>query len=177
MLILLHYRFEPPPPVRTALLVGPYLAIIAGFVTGAHPPPPRGLAARGRGCAARDRASIAAAVRGAGSFTDEAMEHVQSLANLVFWSARVPQIWANFRARSTGELSLATFTLNTAGAAVRVLTSVQEGGGRSRVAGAVVGLLLNSIITAQILAYPAAGGGGKGKGGKAAARPRARKTD
>lgn len=46
----------------------------------------------------------------------------------------MPQIWKNAQSRSTGELSFATCFLNTAGGAVRVLTSLQEGVGRAMVA-------------------------------------------
>lgn len=53
-------------------------------------------------------------------------------------SRRVPQILANFRARGTGQLSLITYGLNTAGAAARIFTSVQEQAGAAMLRGAVI---------------------------------------
>ena len=51
---------------------------------------------------------------------------------------RVPQIWQNFIAGSTGQLSLVTYALNTAGAAARIFTSVQENAGAAMLRGAVI---------------------------------------
>ena len=54
-------------------------------------------------------------------------------------ACRVPQIAANLRSRGTGQLSLITYGLNTAGAAARIFTSVQERAGAAMLRGALIG--------------------------------------
>jgi len=49
--------------------------------------------------------------------------------NLIMIGARVPQIYKNFAARSTGQLSIITFAANTLGCIARLFTTLQEGGG------------------------------------------------
>lgn len=49
--------------------------------------------------------------------------------NLIMIGARVPQIYKNFAARSTGQLSVITFSANTLGCIARLFTTLQEGGG------------------------------------------------
>jgi hypothetical protein len=44
--------------------------------------------------------------------------------NLVFMAARLPQIYSNFRAKSTGHLSLMTFIINVCGCLARIFTSM-----------------------------------------------------
>lgn len=51
---------------------------------------------------------------------------------------RVPQILSNFRAGGTGQLSLITYGLNTAGAAARIFTSVQEKAGAAMLRGSII---------------------------------------
>ncbi|KAK9831955.1 hypothetical protein WJX81_002788 [Elliptochloris bilobata] len=46
-------------------------------------------------------------------------------------SARLPQILQNYKAKSTGELSIITFAANFLGGLARIFTSIQEGGGLS----------------------------------------------
>jgi hypothetical protein len=53
--------------------------------------------------------------------------------------------------------------------AVRILTTIQEGGGRNMLLGYVVGLVLNLILLAQILVY---GGGSADAGSSARGRGR-----
>lgn len=50
----------------------------------------------------------------------------------------MPQIVSNFRAGGTGQLSLITYGLNTAGAAARIFTSIQEQAGPAMLRGAVI---------------------------------------
>lgn len=128
-----------------------------------------------------------------------AVEAAYSASNLVFWYARLPQILANQAARSTGALSGLSTAMQAAGGAgacqmqalklhrarsrtsmqtVRILTTVQEGGGRTMLLGYVVGLALNLIMLAQILLFGgggAAGGAARGRGrGPVTAAPRRR---
>lgn len=98
----------------------------------------------------------------------------------------MPQILQNFSARSTGQLSLITYALNTAGAAARIFTSIQEKAGAAMLRGAIIselavsgvavlwrlppeqafdlvdaGALLNAVLALQIVVYgnkPAARG-------------------
>lgn len=59
---------------------------------------------------------------------------------------------------------------------MRVLTTVQEGGGRAMLLGYVVGLALNLVLLAQIAAYRGAAGveGGARRGRGPVAPPRRR---
>lgn len=82
----------------------------------------------------------------------------------IFILARVPQIWSNYKAsngfllcvkyvcwaclelcdlvlqaKDTGQLSLITSGMSTAGAAARIFTSIQEGAGSSMVRGFCIG--------------------------------------
>jgi hypothetical protein len=91
-----------------------------------------------------------------GAVTGAHVERAYDASNLIFWYARVPQIVANFQAKSTGALSAASTFLQVAGGAVRVFTTIQEGGGVSMLAGYIVGLALNTIMLLQILAYGSA---------------------
>jgi mannose-P-dolichol utilization defect protein 1 len=89
----------------------------------------------------------------------------------IMLAARLPQIGANARARSTGQLSLVTYAANTAGSLARVLTSVTQGGGGTMVRNYVLSAVLNGVVVAQILAFRPAQGKKKGKGKGAAATP------
>ncbi len=62
--------------------------------------------------------------------------------------------------------------------AVRVFTTIQEGGGASMLAGYTVGLLLNATMLAQIVLYGSGSGSGAGKAGgsKATARRRVKQA-
>ncbi|XP_019174905.1 PREDICTED: mannose-P-dolichol utilization defect 1 protein homolog 2-like [Ipomoea nil] len=71
----------------------------------------------------------------------------------IFLFARIPQIWKNFKNKSTGELSFLTFMMNFAGSMVRVFTSVQEKAPMTVVMGSVLGILLNGTILSQISLY------------------------
>ena len=54
--------------------------------------------------------------------------------------------------------------------AVRILTTIQEGGGRNMLLGYVVGLVLNLILLAQILVYGGGAGGAAGASGRGRGR-------
>ncbi|CAA0830189.1 Mannose-P-dolichol utilization defect 1 protein homolog 2 [Striga hermonthica] len=71
----------------------------------------------------------------------------------VFFCARIPQIWANFKNKSTGELSFITSFMNFGGSMVRVFTSLQEKAPTSVVVGSVIGIITNGTILSQIVMY------------------------
>ncbi len=54
------------------------------------------------------------------------------------FARRLPQIVQNFGAKATGQLSIITYGLNTAGAAARIFTSIQEKAGVAMLRGAVI---------------------------------------
>ncbi|PRW59800.1 mannose-P-dolichol utilization defect 1-like protein 2 [Chlorella sorokiniana] len=77
--------------------------------------------------------------------------------NAILILSRVPQIWANLQAGGTGQLSLITYALNTAGAAARIFTSIQEKAGSAMLRGAVISTLLNAVLALQIVWYKGGG--------------------
>jgi len=68
-------------------------------------------------------------------------------------AAQVQQIYQCYKDGSSGQLSGITYTMNTAGAAARIFTSVQENAGTSMMRGYMVSLVLNAIILGQIVIY------------------------
>ncbi|KAL3902417.1 MAG: hypothetical protein SGILL_010830, partial [Bacillariaceae sp.] len=58
--------------------------------------------------------------------------------------ARCSQIWGTFKAKSTGNLSIVTTSMNLFGAAIRILTTMQETGGDFFVLG---GYLLSGSLS------------------------------
>jgi len=68
-------------------------------------------------------------------------------------ASRVPQIWANFQAKSTGQLAFLTFFLNFAGTGARVFTTLKEVNDVVLLGSYVISCFLNGVIVAQILAY------------------------
>lgn len=54
------------------------------------------------------------------------------------------------------------YSMNTAGAAARIFTSIQESAGASMMRGYMVSLVLNAIILGQIVMYGSKEGGGGG---------------
>mmetsp|Transcript_1426 Transcript_1426/g.2027 ORF Transcript_1426/g.2027 Transcript_1426/m.2027 type:complete len:227 (+) Transcript_1426:174-854(+) len=85
--------------------------------------------------------------------SDSSLDMVHSGMNLIFYYARLQQIWASFSASSTGQLSLVSSILLLAGTAVRVLTTVQEGGTYNMIVKIAISFSLNFVILAQILYY------------------------
>jgi len=82
---------------------------------------------------------------------------LQSLNIPIFIAARIPQIWANYSAKSTGQLAFATWLLNFVGASVRVFTTIQEVRDPLLLSGFILAVFLNGTILGQIFYY----GGGK----------------
>ncbi|KAJ0025519.1 hypothetical protein Pint_08726 [Pistacia integerrima] len=62
----------------------------------------------------------------AGQIDPVLFEALYASQHAIFFCARVPQIWENFKNKSTGELSFLTCFMNFGGSMVRVFTSIQE---------------------------------------------------
>ncbi|KAJ4701702.1 Mannose-P-dolichol utilization defect 1 protein-like 2 [Melia azedarach] len=80
-------------------------------------------------------------------------EALYASQHAIFFFARVPQIWENFKNKSTGELSFLTCLMNFGGSMVRVFTSIQEKAPTSVILGSVIGTLMNGTILSQIIMY------------------------
>lgn len=80
-------------------------------------------------------------------------EALYASQHAIFLCARIPQIWKNFRNKSTGELSFITCFMNCAGSMVRVFTSIQERAPTSVLTGSVLGAICNGILLGQIIMY------------------------
>ncbi|XP_047982510.1 mannose-P-dolichol utilization defect 1 protein homolog 2-like isoform X3 [Salvia hispanica] len=89
----------------------------------------------------------------AGKIDPMLFEALYACQHLVFFCARVPQIWANFKNKSTGELSFLTSLMNFAGSMVRVFTSMQEKAPMSVVLGSMKSFVMNAAILSQIIVY------------------------
>ncbi|CAA7410761.1 unnamed protein product [Spirodela intermedia] len=89
----------------------------------------------------------------AGNIDPFLFEALYASQHAIFFSARVPQIWTNFKNKSTGELSFLTCLMNFAGSMARVFTGLQERAPTSVVLGSVLGILTNGTILSQILIY------------------------
>lgn len=88
---------------------------------------------------------------------------------LLVFASRLPQAIANYRAGSTGALSLVTCVGMWLGATARIFTTLTEVDDPSILAGYIAAGVLNGIIAMQVLFY-------RGKKGPAAARPATKKT-
>ncbi|KAL0053032.1 hypothetical protein WJX82_011698 [Trebouxia sp. C0006] len=88
-----------------------------------------------------------------GNATEKMIMSAYELNNFIFMAARLPQILVNYKAKNTGQLSLITAFMSTAGCLARIFTSVQEGAGLSMVRGFCIGGVLNLTIVLQILWY------------------------
>ncbi|KAL4649570.1 hypothetical protein ACB092_01G023200 [Castanea dentata] len=89
----------------------------------------------------------------AGQIDPILFEALYASQHAIFLFARIPQIWANFSNKSTGQLSFLTCFMNFAGSIVRVFTSLQEKAPRSVVMGSAIGIATNGTILSQILLY------------------------
>ncbi|KAG2310951.1 hypothetical protein Bca4012_025449 [Brassica carinata] len=95
----------------------------------------------------------------AGKIDALVFEALYASKHLIFLSARLPQIWKNFRSRSTGQLSFLTCLMNLGGSMARVFTSVQVNAPFSMLVGVVLAVFTNGIIMSQILFYMRKGQG------------------
>ncbi|GAB4852248.1 hypothetical protein Ancab_016440 [Ancistrocladus abbreviatus] len=89
----------------------------------------------------------------AGQIDPMLFEALYASQHAIFLFARIPQIWANFSNKSTGELSFLTCFMNFGGSMVRVFTSIQEKAPTSVVLGSVIGVITNGTILSQIIIY------------------------
>ncbi|XP_044510878.1 mannose-P-dolichol utilization defect 1 protein homolog 2-like [Mangifera indica] len=89
----------------------------------------------------------------AGQIDPVLFEALYASQHAIFFCARVPQIWENFKNRSTGELSFLTCFMNFGGSMVRVFTSIQENAPTSVIMGSVLGVMTNGTILSQIILY------------------------
>ncbi|PHT32468.1 Mannose-P-dolichol utilization defect 1 protein -like protein 2 [Capsicum baccatum] len=89
----------------------------------------------------------------AGQIDPVLFEALYASQHAIFLFARIPQIWKNFKSKSTGELSFLTFFMNFAGSMVRVFTSLQEKAPMSVALGSALGVLTNGTILGQIITY------------------------
>lgn len=93
----------------------------------------------------------------AGKIDPLLFEALYASKHLIFLSARIPQIWKNFRNKSTGQLSFLTCLMNFSGAMARVFTSIQANAPLSMLIGIVIALFTNGTIMSQILLYKSKG--------------------
>ncbi|XP_031267276.1 mannose-P-dolichol utilization defect 1 protein homolog 2 [Pistacia vera] len=89
----------------------------------------------------------------AGQIDPVLFEALYASQHAIFFCARVPQIWENFKNKSTGELSFLTCFMNFGGSMVRVFTSIQEKAPTSVIMGSVLGVMTNGTILSQIILY------------------------
>ncbi|CAN4095356.1 unnamed protein product [Withania somnifera] len=89
----------------------------------------------------------------AGQIDPVLFEALYASQHAIFLFARIPQIWKNFKSKSTGELSFLTFFMNFGGSMVRVFTSLQEKAPMSVALGSALGVLMNGTILTQIVTY------------------------
>ena len=87
-----------------------------------------------------------------GILTLQAINWLYDFHILVFIFARLPQIYKNWSAGSTGELSVISCGMLLVGNAVRIFTSRTEGS-PAMLVGAVIGGALNLTILLQIFYY------------------------
>ncbi|KAL1208497.1 Mannose-P-dolichol utilization defect 1-like protein [Cardamine amara subsp. amara] len=93
----------------------------------------------------------------AGKIDPLVFEALHASKLLIFLSARIPQIWKNFRNKSTGQLSFLTCFMNFCGAMARVFTTIQANAPLSMLMGIVLALFTNGTIMTQILLYRSKG--------------------
>ncbi|KAL9268327.1 Mannose-P-dolichol utilization defect 1 protein homolog 2-like protein [Drosera capensis] len=89
----------------------------------------------------------------AGQVNPVLFEALYASQHAIFLCARIPQIWANFSNKSTGQLSAVTFFMNFAGSIVRVFTSIQEKAPVTVLLGSLIGMMTNGTIMTQIALY------------------------
>ncbi|XP_008220269.1 PREDICTED: mannose-P-dolichol utilization defect 1 protein homolog 2 [Prunus mume] len=89
----------------------------------------------------------------AGQIDPILFEALYASQHAIFLCAKIPQIWANFSNKSTGELSFLTNFMNFGGSMVRVFTSIQEAAPKSVLLGSVIGVATNATLLSQIIIY------------------------
>lgn len=89
----------------------------------------------------------------AGRLDANLFEALYACQHAIFFAARIPQIYQNWKSKNTGQLSFLTNFLAFAGSGVRTFTSIQESAPFSMVVGSVLGVLTNGVVCAQIATY------------------------
>ncbi|KAL6060139.1 Mannose-P-dolichol utilization defect 1 protein [Balamuthia mandrillaris] len=88
-----------------------------------------------------------------GALPPNTLQFLQLSVTPLVISSRIPQVLANYKNGSTGQLSFVTFFLNFGGSLARVFTTVTETADPLVLASYATAALLNGIILAQILYY------------------------
>lgn len=88
-----------------------------------------------------------------GKLDAKLFEALYACQHAIFFGARLPQIYENFRNKSTGQLSFMTSFMSFAGCVVRAFTSIQENAPVSMLVGCLLGVLTHGTVCAQIVAY------------------------
>lgn len=94
----------------------------------------------------------AIAVLASGQVTRSQIGALYDVNNFIMLAARIPQIVKNYREKSTGQLSIITFGINTAGCVIRILTSLHDGA-HAMVRSYMLGFVMNVTLVGQILIY------------------------
>ena len=95
--------------------------------------------------------AFGAVVYGLAGIDQGLLNQLQVSTVFIGMASRVPQIYQNFRAGSTGQLSIITYFLQFAGSLARVFTTFQEVSDVKILASFVSSTVLNGIIVVQIL--------------------------
>jgi len=88
-----------------------------------------------------------------GILKKEVLQTLQGCSIFIFTISRLPQIWMNFKNKSTGQLALTTFFLNFVGSLARIFTTLKELDDIIILSGYIMGTFLNGTILGQILIY------------------------
>eukprot|EP00750_Incisomonas_marina_P013444 INCI17345.1.p1 GENE.INCI17345.1~~INCI17345.1.p1 ORF type:complete len:342 (-),score=60.98 INCI17345.1:180-1088(-) len=98
-------------------------------------------------------AALCGAVVGGFAIPPEYLRVLPTLAITMTISSRLPQIAANFRTKDTGVSSSITWFLNFVGAAIRVLTTLNETGDLLQASSFALGATCSAIILMQVCIY------------------------
>lgn len=77
----------------------------------------------------------------------------QACTILIFMFSKLPQIYLNFKSKSTGQLSIITYGCNFAGSMARVFTTITDLSDPIILTSYVLSAFLNFVIAAQIVYY------------------------
>lgn len=104
-------------------------------------------------------------------------ELLQQVSIPLFIACRLPQIWQNWRAKSTGQLSVVTVLLQLFGSLGRIFTTIQETSSTVMLTGFIIGSFLNTLLATQFLLYRGATVKKEGKGSPARDARKMRKAE
>lgn len=99
-----------------------------------------------------------------GGYAQPYWEMLVSSINIFSLLSRLPQIYKNHQAKSTGTLSFANYFLNTAGCLARIFTLFKETGDMQLIFISSNALITNIIIVLQIIIYWKNSSASKGHG-------------